>query len=533
MRTRMDVTVLCAVSLAAALADDAYGQVLVKDQQYRFCSGETGDECRAFCGDHGPACHKPPVGAQKEDTALVIRKRKYTMSFVEYQENGEPFEEAQFKVAQDLIESARRSSATGSERMGPATVFIYVHGWKNNASNKTADVERFQSYLETYYEYVKDGPKRPVVGIFLAWRGRSLDLPGWISWVSFWTRSHAARRVGNGMINDHIDRLVELSIRDRASLAAGRHPYVFVIGHSFGARVLETAVIGHRPSIISGACKVVAHDKSPVRATADVVLFENAATSAAYVRRQLHECQPCRDRRNGCKDFAKPDFSKSVIVRNWAFDRDACQKDPTMRKCQPYPVFLAVSAAQDYLTRFVLFVAALQHPAAFLPWRQTHRIVRATGQAVDPVKDEVFLFETPGNTKPGAAHLVVRKNTATISPANPAWIIEVGRDISSSHGDVWNATMMNMMINLAAADGYLHGPGAPLPLPPPLLTTAVAPAAAAAPAAAPPAAPPPPPTGTPLPAVQSTATQMVSQPPGMAELLKQRRAAAQERRKRK
>lgn len=441
--------------------------VFIKDQQYRFCSG---DECKPFCSGKQPACVTPTGKA----LPLVIRHPKYTMTFIEYRENGDPWDLAQYEHAKALIEQIRKDSKQGNEQMGPATVFLYVHGWKHNASDRgdDGDVARFGRYLEMYHEYVKDSNPRPVVGVYLSWRGRSLELPGWISWLTFWTRSAAARRVGNGAINDHIDDLVSMAIRHRKELDPGRHPYAFVIGHSFGARVLETAVIGKQKSSLRGNCKTLALDQNPVTAMADLVLFENAATSSQYVRRQVFDCQPCGNKREGCRDLdKKPNFSHSVMARNSAFDRAECAQHPDERRCQPYPVFLAASSSKDWLTRAVLFAASFQHPAAFFPWRQTHHIRKAQPtEVVNPKNDEVFMFQTPANGKSEATYMVHRKNTKTISPANPVWVIEVGKNVSSSHGDVWNATMMNMIVNLAAADGNLHGPSGP---PPPLAPTAL------------------------------------------------------------
>lgn len=338
---------------------------------------------------------------------------------------------------------------------------------------------RFGDYLREYAKYVKPGDGRRVIGIYLAWRGRSMEAPGWISWVSFWGRSAAARKVGRGEINDHIDRLLETTIEGRGDMAAGRHPYAFVIGHSFGARVLETAVIGSRPTQVSGACRTLAAGTQAVKAPADVVLFENAATSAGYVRRQLlGECQPCRDTKAGCKDLAaKPNFVESKMTRQPDFQKSHCAEKPSDRRCQPYTLFMSISSSKDWLTRGLLLVAALQHPATFFRRFQTHRVEPADiSSTIDPGNDEVFLFQTPPDRPHGkqpAVYMVKRKNTSDISAVNPVWILEVGKEISASHGDVWNKTMLNMLVNLAASDGDMHeptfvpqavGPGARRPL---------------------------------------------------------------------
>lgn len=466
----------------AAFAMAAPAGVIVKDRQYRFCEGE---QCKEFCSGKQPACVKPAEGVKPLGLVVTPDSKKYTMTFIEYKEDGTPWDWAQFEQAKKLIEEARKGSAKDGEKLGPATVFLYVHGWKNNADDRgdDADVARFGRYLDDYHDYVKNGDPRPVIGVYLAWRGRSLELPGWISWTSFWTRSLAARRVGGGVINDHIDGLLEIAVRHRGELPTSRHPYAFVIGHSFGARVLETAVIGRQPNRVNGACKTLAEQKQAVTAPADVVLFENAATSAGYVRRQLRgNCQPCRQTSQGCADLSrKPDFSDSKMARQPDFEKKWCQEHPKDRRCQPYTLFMAVSSSKDWLTRGLLFVAAFQHPAAFFPSLQTHRIDPSDGMSpVDPAKDEVFLFETPDDIKAkkaGAIYLVRRKNLSTVSAANPVWVVEVGKAISASHGDVWNGTMMNMLVNLAAADGNMHSPTAESPAPPPPQPLAPPPAA--------------------------------------------------------
>jgi hypothetical protein len=452
----------------------------VGDKQYRYCTLEKSG-CRPGVCQNPNACNAAPAGSQ---LPVVEQGDGFKTVYIEFNDRGQHWEQAQLDTALWVIDQQRKTNSLPEETHGgPVVVFLYVHGWKNNANEipgEERDVEKFRDFLKGYV--TQTGRVKPVVGVYLAWHGRSLDLPGWISWVSFWTRSFGARRAGSGKLGDDIVHLVNAAkrrgsvpplatkgteiVQTRQEDLGGtcgeraRHSQVVVLSHSFGARVLETALIGRdtKGGVIRGTCKQLALTRQPDTVPIDLVVYSNAATGGAYIWRQFVNCQACGNRRTGCNDVPAPhtDYSRAVMARSPFFDRAACRKDPSLPNCQPYPLFVSVSGKNDVWTRLVLTIAAGQHPAAFLPWLQTHTVQETTSEArANPANDEQFTFEVveDGNQKKHT-YIVKRKNLDDVYRTNPIWTMAVDKRIINGHGGVWAANYINLLLNMmgAAAD---------------------------------------------------------------------------------
>jgi len=472
--------------------------IFVGDKQYRFCQ-------YGGCSGGNQDNNKPPTGLPVTEGG-----DGYRIVYIEYRDDGTRWDGAEFDAATKLIEDTRKSvcdhpdhnradlqRACLSRYGGPITLFAYVHGWKNNANIRKdpkdpGDVEKFRAYLKAYASIVRPERARPVIGVYFGWHGRSLELPTFINWISFWTSSARALSVGNGgQVTKDLDRLATLA-REQGKISNGDpvgpkenlqqlepsgeekledsdiRSRVIVLSHSFGARVLQTALLGtasdSAAGVVSGICKGLVHGQAQ-RPPVDVIIFENAATGAGAIWKTFDNCQPC----GGAEYTAAPngiapgtdfpvcngrtnggDFSNTVMVRSPSFDKPDCRLHPERETCQPYPLVVSVSSKQDLLTRVVLFLAAGEHPAPFLPWLQSHRVDRRDGQqTVDRKAGEVFLFESQDSTQPTTRHVfLVQRKHRRISPANAIWTIKVDGAIVKDHGDVWNYSLMNFEINL-------------------------------------------------------------------------------------
>ncbi len=481
-----------AVMLLIAGAMPGWSGIYLKDQQYRFCANG-GCEAVQCSQVKAPACNAPPSSAAK--LPVIEKGEGYKIAYLEYRENGDRWDNAEFEVAKKLIQDERKANGHPDEFYGgPITLFLYVHGWKNNADERTAadpgDVEKFRRYLDTYTKTFKSGLHRPVVGIYIAWHGKSLNLPTWINWISFWTRSGAALRVGKGELNGDFGKLVEFARESRETTGAtpiaqqlqreqlqeqaaasdqpiddpNRQTRAIVLSHSFGARVLQTALIGEDPAkgVTTGTCKGLVHGQSQ-RPPVDLILFENAATGAGAIWRQFNNCQPCGSKSEGCKDVKDStlDFSRAIMMRAPAFDRSTCREHPEDARCQPYPLLVSVSAKNDFLTRIVLLLAAGEHPAPFLPWLQTHQVRRLddANTIPDRAKGQIFTFESADSSNKKTLHtyLVERKVGRHVTPANAIWTMKVDKEIINQHGDVWNDSFLNFQINLISSTDRTKG----------------------------------------------------------------------------
>src|SRR5262249_51989113 len=122
-------------------------------------------------------------------------------------------------------------------------------GWKNNANQmlpgrKPQDVERFESAMsELAFRSVQAAatagqkPPVPIVAVSTAWPGSGSMGPGGCTSASYWGRRTTANRVGDGL--DLAPTLNEVIDATNQGSASSR---VMLVGHSFGARVLEHAI---------------------------------------------------------------------------------------------------------------------------------------------------------------------------------------------------------------------------------------------------------------------------------------------------
>ena len=139
-------------------------------------------------------------------------------------------------------------------------IILYVHGWKHDASDDDNDVQRFRQILASArtLESSKNEKRRKVVGIYVGWRGKSWNLPSAIINLSFWSRKSAALRVSHGAVQELFARLRTVqrhynSNLDSPDCAAPREGRIttsgcrvrmLMIGHSFGAWILYSAISG-------------------------------------------------------------------------------------------------------------------------------------------------------------------------------------------------------------------------------------------------------------------------------------------------
>jgi pimeloyl-ACP methyl ester carboxylesterase len=269
--------------------------------------------------------------------SLDCRQTLYTVGYIEFDEDGKAIDRLQGTKALRLIEEARKRAPGGK-----IITVVYVHGWKNNASEaqpggKPKDVEKFRSALaELGYrsrQAAGGDPPIPVVGVYMAWRGKSLMGPGWFNFLSVWGRRNSANRVGEG--EDFASSL--RSVIDKVNEKAGGKETgsrVMLVGHSFGARVLEHAIEMrdiqlYRP--IDGATAV-----EPI---VDLALYVNSANDARLSMARLQKLR------------ANP-----IEVRHPDYDPADCAKPGAANtaQCRQYPLIVAVTSRGDLATKYLL-----------------------------------------------------------------------------------------------------------------------------------------------------------------------------------
>ena len=176
----------------------------------------------------------------------------------------------------------------------------------------------------------------PVVGIYLAWRGKTLMGPSWFTAASLWSRRNTANNIGDGpdaarILNDIIEHTNQGNERSR----------VLLIGHSFGARVLEHAIESN---------KVKLYDTVDSRITprVDLVLYVNSANDSRLSMGRIRALRDAKLR------VHHPDYKDGECDALPAAVRD---DETRAARCRDYPLIVAITSSGDSATKQLLPIA--------------------------------------------------------------------------------------------------------------------------------------------------------------------------------
>lgn len=175
----------------------------------------------------------PATGKYFDPETTVRPSPKPIVKRVEFTDEGEVVDRCQWSDA--LYEVRGKPSV---KQRNSKLVILYVHGWKHDGDPDDEDLHHFTQFIK-----VLDGlesvrvQRRDVVGIFLSWPGKALNVPAMDN-LSFWSRKGGADRVSTaGNVTKFISSVSNVS-RQQGS----QSDFVVGVGHSFGARILFSSV---------------------------------------------------------------------------------------------------------------------------------------------------------------------------------------------------------------------------------------------------------------------------------------------------
>ena len=139
----------------------------------------------------------PPYGPVEQPPFKDKDGNLIHIGFVELDDHGLYWTGEQLPASMKMIEAAAEPNG--------AIVAVFTHGWLNNArypdqsntdlNNFKNDVLAVMSQHETVAAQRAHRPRRNVVGVYVAWRGKSLGGP--LFPLSFYDRKDAALRVAD------------------------------------------------------------------------------------------------------------------------------------------------------------------------------------------------------------------------------------------------------------------------------------------------------------------------------------------------
>lgn len=164
--------------------------------------------------------------------AVLEQHANYDLGFVEFTDQGNVFNRDNLNTVLQHIDQ-HTHDANG------AAVVVFIHGWHHSATPTDENLQGFRQLLE-HTSHLNINGKRRLIGVYVGWRGQSLDLP-LAEHLTYWARKNTASNVGNGGVTELMLRL-EHSTAQANTPAHPNQNILVALGHSFGGLVLMTAL---------------------------------------------------------------------------------------------------------------------------------------------------------------------------------------------------------------------------------------------------------------------------------------------------
>jgi pimeloyl-ACP methyl ester carboxylesterase len=371
----------------------------------------------------------------------------FDVAFIEIDDHGLFWDDHEIAAALKMIGDAAQPDADHDG----AEVVVFTHGWTDNA--RTPDKDN-----ETVLEFRKDllrrvaihevqraekahRKRRRVVGVYVAWRGRSIWQPLFV--LSYYDRNAAAERVADTHVTATFRALIEKTREQSTSR-------ILIIGHSMGGLITERAL---GPTLVSNAIVGRGTKDMP-----DLLVLENQASSATEA---LGDIWALRD-----TPPLEPAISNEFLPT------------PVSQR----PIFVSVTSATDWATGIALPIGTYLGSLF-----QRFRSWGGTPVAISGLPGERSVYaHTVGHLSQLYSHTMTYTNVGTAArletdapvpcPASAMqsvpelcfrvgpdvfamkpthgwnqthyWVMQAPKSVINGHTDVWNPVWVNCLIGL-------------------------------------------------------------------------------------
>ena len=195
----------------------------------------------------------------------------YQLAVVEFDDQGRCYDRGQIEKVADRLDEMR-------ERKEDVILLVFVHGWKHNAESSDPNLVSFCDVLARTAKHERDcadGAPRPVMGVYVGWRGKSTyGIGDVVADTTFWGRQEAAHRVATGSVRELFGRMRHYR---NSRVKRGGPALLVVAGHSFGGMIVFSALA---QSLIESAS---APAGKVIPGFADLVVLANPAIAEIEV----------------------------------------------------------------------------------------------------------------------------------------------------------------------------------------------------------------------------------------------------------
>ena len=286
------------------------------------------------------------VAIASQENPCISAENPICLTFIEVDDMGELFDKVEVNTALRVIRQANEFAKTNPGN--DPIVITFVHGWKNNAAMKNANVAGFKAALQEVYR--RFGNTHHVIGIFIGWRGNLIkDALPVSQQLSYYNREATATRVPGATLSAALTQIAVRTHENERALA-------IYIGHSFGGLLLErslseaTASQIAQTTIFAQEANTAPKDskeateksiaaKLATDARADLVIFINPAGAATEAKQML--------------DFLTSNgYRYQPTVQNEATEGTAAV--PSSNQAADRPLFVSLTSTGDLATKVAM-----------------------------------------------------------------------------------------------------------------------------------------------------------------------------------
>ena len=414
---------------------------------------------------------------QYEPFAAAQPEHHFDLSYIEFDEKGDYWDRRQLGWTVQAIKRATRAKNT--------VLVVYVHGWQNDASDlRGHDVGKFRCLLRNLAE--ADGGQHRFFGVYVGWRGKSIpggdgifregSLPDLLAKafyfvpheLSFYNRKDTATRVAGLPVTEAIFQSVAAA--RQGARASGHQARTILVGHSFGALVLEKAMAQ------ALAAKVISEDGSngnTFSAPADFVVLLNSAGESIYAKEMTDMLRRRQTKPGGGVDEISarhPLIVSITSTADWAtgmifpIGTRLSNATGTFRQYDwddKYGTGSQHVSQREYFTRtpghndrLISHAAVVTEGTAKLPAYQytdtcstamLDAFRRNLSEPLTGPNGEVRFVTVPAKGEQTVWKLEPRMDDKF---QTPYWIISVPKEIMRDHGDIFNENALALMARL-------------------------------------------------------------------------------------
>jgi hypothetical protein len=325
----------------------------------------------ASCAAYGP--YHANTASNPLNSVRGPADGRYKLAFIEFNDQGSELDPSQRAAALDLIRKAPRP-----------VLFIYVHGWQNNANS--GDVCHFEHFLDELSRFPEaTGRKINLIGAYIGWRGVDLTVPV-LKFLTFWSRKSTGYSIAAE--NGCLAAISELAVAARAPDKTLHR--CLLLGHSFGGLLLENT-ISHS---ILDASSTGARNTSPW----DMAVAFNSADSSTGTRQLMAELDSL---------YKYDPVRHAYIARTGGLG-----KGSVLSENRPFLVILQSENDQATGQIFPIGTGAFNIVGLRAHWDK----VAVPGSSGQKVSENEFYTHTPGNNKYLVNYHVVPLGDATPPP---------------------------------------------------------------------------------------------------------------------